>query len=259
MAGSGRVIPREELSEFQRWQFSTLLEEAAYQQSVSHPEQEVQPEILVAPLQSVIDSPLIQAPLIEPEPPAVPLPTAEEIEAIERQAQEEGYQAGLAAGRLVAEAEVGRLRALLGGIQEVCRSAEKQLADEVLDLALVVARQLVREQIQTDRALLLPAIKEAIAGLSTVKEPSRLLLNPEDLTALSVLLSGDFPTESWRFIPSPTMPAGSCRIETPVSSVDLTMTTRWNNILRVLGRSNHADMIWHDDAADPDSGHAKSS
>lgn len=34
MAGSnsGRVIPREELSEFQRWQFSTLLEESARRQ-----------------------------------------------------------------------------------------------------------------------------------------------------------------------------------------------------------------------------------
>lgn len=70
----------------------------------------------------------------------LPLPTAEEIEAIERQAQEEGYQSGLAAGRMVAEAEVGRLRALLDEVAEVCCDAEVRLADEVLDLALVIAR-----------------------------------------------------------------------------------------------------------------------
>lgn len=258
MAGSGRVIPREELSEFQRWQFSTLLEEVAYQQAVAHVEQDAQPEILVAPPQTVVDPVSEPAPAVGHES-AIPLPTAEEIEAIERQAQEEGYQAGLAAGRLAAEAEVGRLRALLGGIEDVCRSAEKQLAEQVLDLALVIARQLVREQIQTDRTLLLPAIKEAIAGLSAIKEPSRLLLNPEDLTALSVLLSGDLPAESWRFIPNPAIPAGSCRIETPVSTVDLTMATRWNNLLRVLGRNNRADMLWHDEDASPDSSHAQSS
>lgn len=257
MAGSGRVIPREELSEFQRWQFSTLLEEVAYQQAVAHVEKESQPEILVAPTPTVVDPVSNPSPAVEPEA-AIPLPTAEEIEAIERQAQEEGYQSGLAAGRLAAEAEVSRLRALLGGIEEVCQSAEKQLAEQVLDLALVVARQLVRDEIKADRTLLLSAIKEAIAGLSTVKEPARLILNPEDLTAISVLLSGELPTDYWRFIPNPALPAGSCRIETPVSTVDLTMATRWSNLLRVLGRNNRADMIWHDEDAAPDSSHAQS-
>lgn len=263
MAGSnsGRIIPREELSEFQRWQFSTLLEEVAYQQAVAHSEHAAPVEILPVPLTPLPDVSLPPEPATELAQfvDAVPLPTAEEIEAIERQAQEEGYQSGLAAGRLAAESEVNRLRAMLGGIAEVCHGAETRLADDVLDLVLVVARQFLRDEVRADRNLLLPAIREAIAGLPTVKEPSRLLLNPEDLTAISVLLAGELPTDYWRFAPDPSLSPGSCWIETPVSSVDLSLASRWNNTLRVLGRSQRSDLTWHegDEPADTSVPHAK--
>ena len=192
-----------------------------------------------------------QLPLSAQEEAHIPFPTAQEIEAIERQAQEEGYQSGLAAGRLAAESEVNRMRAMMSGVAEVCKEAEKRFAEEVLDLALVVARQFLRDAIKADRTLLLPAIREAIAGLPMVKEPSRLILNPDDLTALSVLLSAELAADYWRFIPDPQMPAGSCRIETPSSSVDLSLASRWKNTLRVLGRDARADMQWHaDDESD---------
>lgn len=246
-SNSGRVIPREELTEFQRWQFSTLLEEAAYKQAVSHPDETPVPAVSHAPVavESAAAVPAyVPAPVEEIE--TLSLPTAEEIQAIERQAQEEGYQTGLAAGRLAAESEVNRLRAMLGGIEQACLSAEKTLADQVLDLALVVAKQFIRTEIETNRTALMPAIREAIASLPQVKEASRLMLNPEDLTALSVLLSGELPSDYWRFVPDPSLPAGSCRIQTPVSSIDLSLSDRWASLLRVLGRDQRADLAWQE-------------
>ncbi len=256
MAGSnsGRVIPREDLSEFQRWQFSSLLEESVRRQvedsvELPAPQPETEPE----PVPEAVEAAVVD---IQPETAEVlPLPTAEEIEAIERQAQEEGYQSGLAAGRMVAEAEVGRLRALLEGVAEVCRSAEARLADEVLDLALVIARQMVREELRVDRTMLLPAIREAIAGLPQVKGPSRLQLNPDDLAALSALLAGELSSDYWRLVPDPLLPTGSCRIETPVSALDLTLATRWKSLLRVLGRTQRSGLVWSDEDDQADSEH----
>lgn len=105
----------------------------------------------------------------------------------------------------------------------MCCIAEARLADEVLDLALVIARQMVREELRVDRTWLLPAIREAIAGLPQVKGPSRLQLNPDDLAALSALLAGELSSDYWRLVPDSSLPAGSCRIETPVSALDLTL------------------------------------
>ncbi len=259
MAGpNSRVIPREELSEFQRWQFSTLLDDAP-QAQVAGPAKDVVPAVQYEPLPDILQ-PELPPSGHSPESPQLPevvhFPTAEEIESIERQAQEEGYQSGLAAGRLAAELEVNRLRALLSDLAEACRGVEVQLADDVLDLALVVARQLVREELRADRTLLLPAIREAIAGLPTVREPARLVLNPEDLTAISVLLAGELPMDYWRFVPDASLSAGSCRIESSVTSIDLTLATRWNNLLRVLGKNQRADLSWGAAPLSPDADHA---
>lgn len=260
MSGSNsRVIPREELSEFQRWQFSTLLDEKTKPQAIERiakAEPVVQPE--PPPVHQPVELPP-SAPAVESAPPldAVHFPTAEEIEAIERQAQEEGYQSGLAAGRLAAELEVNQLRALLTGVSEACRGAEVQLAEDVLDLALVVARQLVRNELQVDRAFLLPAIREAIAGLPTVREPARLMLNPEDLTTISALLGSELPTDYWRFVPDAALSLGSCRIESSVTSIDLTLTTRWNSLLRVLSRNKRADLSWDAASSSADADYAR--
>ncbi len=249
MAGSnsGRVIPREELSDFQRWQFSSLLETPSLKtQAVEPPSAE--------PVGLAASVPHVPEPTAEEfsqsVEPGVALPTAEDIEAIERQAQEEGYQTGLAAGRLAAESEANRLRALLGGVEIACKDVEGQIAQDVLDLAVVIARQMVREEVKVDRTRIMPVIREALAGLPAVKGPSRLLLNPEDLTAVNVMLEGELPGDYWRLAPDPSLSSGSCRIETPVSSVDLAMTTRWRNLLRVLGRTHREDLDWHADDSD---------
>lgn len=250
MAGSntGRVIPREELSDFQRWQFSSLLETPASQERVEEPSQTVSDNEPPQPESPEHSLPAAEAFSAFPES-GLALPTAEEIEAIERQAQEEGYQTGLAAGRLAAESEANRLRALLAGVETVCKDVETRIANDVLDLALVVARQMVREAIRADHARVLPVIREAVAGLPAIKGPSRLLLNPEDLTAVNVMLAGELSSDYWRLAPDPALSPGSCRIETPDSSVDLTMTTRWRNLLRVLGRNRRDDLDWREEDA----------
>lgn len=245
MAGPvSRVIPREELSEFQRWQFNSLLEGEAFQQAGAVAADTL-PSLDSLPANTLPEPDL---PVVEPEPVAeesvLPFPTAEEIEAIEQQAREEGFQSGLLAGRMAAENEINRLRVLLSGVADACQAAEVQLASDVLDLALTVARQLVRDELSLDRTLMLPAIREAISGLPPVKAPARLVLNPEDLTAISSLLAGDLPSEYWRFVPDPSLSSGSCRIESAVSSVNLGMAERWLNILSVLGKKERSDLTW---------------
>lgn len=243
MSGSSRrIIPREELSEFQRWQFSSLLGQAPT--PVPEPAPAPDPEV---PEHIELDT--YNAAALEEEVAALaeeqlPYPTAEEIEAIERQAQEEGYQAGLAQGRLEAAGEVAAVRGLLDGLSDSARDAEAVLAMEVLDLALVIARQLVRQEVAADRTLVLNVIREALAGLPAAKAPARIVLNPADLLAVSPLLSAELSPDIWRLVADNTLESGACRIETPNSSVDLTLENRWQSVLRVLGRDAAPALSW---------------
>ncbi|QKJ65645.1 flagellar assembly protein FliH [Deefgea piscis] len=236
-----RVIPREELSEFQRWQFNSLLDTP-----------KAVPPLLAVETPEVIDEPTPEqdaAPELAPEPvlplePSLPLPTAEEIEAIQQQAQHEGFQAGLEAGRLAAEAETQQLLTLLGHITETLAQGEAQLAESVLDLALLAARQMICDELQNHPKQLLAPIREALAMMPTATNPSRLFLSPEDFELLHSSLQIELPDDVWRLVADPSLLSGSCKIETPATQLSFSLASRWENILRVLRRSDRADLAW---------------
>jgi len=252
MSGSHRrVIPREELSAFQRWQFNSLLDTpAAVAEAIVPPVSidatdagAVPP---VAPIEEAAQV-LVVDPATELDAPpesAMPYPTAEEIEAIQQQAHDEGFQTGLEAGRLAAEAEVLQLQSLLASVTENLQAAEAQLAESVLDLSLLVARQMICDELQSQPRQLLAPIREALAVMPTPTNPSRLYLSPDDLELLQSALHLELPDDVWRILPDANMVSGSCKIETPATQLSYSLASRWENILRVLKRSHHPDLAW---------------
>ncbi|MBM3115229.1 flagellar assembly protein FliH [Jeongeupia naejangsanensis] len=248
MAGPHRrVIPREELTAWERWELGGIDEERRARQPLPQtatPELpvQVQPEpepVLLPP----VDDPV---PAYESLPVAeVSLPTAEEIEAIEQQAMREGFDAGLEAGRLAAEDEIGRLKNVLQSLENVTAGAERELAESVLDLALVLARELVRQEVAADRKLLLPAIVEALSGIPPAGGTSRLYLHPDDLSVLEPMLAIELSGETWRLIADPRLSPGDARIETASTQIDLALPGRWHTLLRVLNRAERDDLQWN--------------
>lgn len=253
-----RVIPREQLSAWEKWELASLKEEeeeAAQQLAPEEPAEEyIEEEIIEEPVaveEEFEPEELDPLPTESVDVPAadVPFPTAEEIEAISQQAQSEGFEAGLEAGRLVAEDEANRLRQLLGSVETTLQKAEAALANEVLDLAVVIARQMVRDELSHSPERLLPILREALASLPAARSPSRVFLNPDDLTAVQGMLGAELPADTWRFLPDAHLDTGGCRIDTPDSAVDLSLPVRWQNVLRVLGRNDRPDLAWN--APDP--------
>ncbi|AMC34947.1 flagellar assembly protein FliH [Janthinobacterium sp. B9-8] len=247
-----RVIPREQLSAWEKWELASLHEAEA--EAVAIEQVEVSDEPLDEPEAQGAEGDLSAESEDEEQLPAesadvssadVSFPTAEEIEAIAQQAQSEGFEAGLEAGRLVAEDEANRLRAVLASVEMTLQKAEAALSNEVLDLAVVIARQMVREELNHAPERLLPILREVLASLPAARSPSRVFLNPEDLTAIAGMLGGDLPSDTWRLLADPHIEAGGCRIDTPDSAVDLSLPVRWQNILRVLGRNDRGDLMWN--------------
>ncbi|SMC20548.1 flagellar assembly protein FliH [Andreprevotia lacus DSM 23236] len=257
MSGSNqRVIPREESSAWERWELGNIHDEHAQRRRQPAPEP-VEEVVEVAPLPEPVEY------LPEPEPlpevmheaeeipaDAVPLPTAEELEAIRQQAHAEGFEAGLESGRLMAEAELQTLQGLLQSLGALSAEHEMTMADAVLDLAIVLARQMTRSKVEADRHGLLPLIRDAVASLPMARAPSRLYLHPDDLAALDSLLAAELTSDVWRLLPDPMLEQGGCRIETPTSQLDLSLAARWATQLRALGRERRADLEWAAPVAD---------
>lgn len=78
-------------------------------------------------------------------PGGVALPTASQIDEMHRQARDEGFQAGYAEGVSKASRENERLATL---IESLAQQVDEQIARELLDLSLDIARQMLHQALK---------------------------------------------------------------------------------------------------------------
>jgi flagellar assembly protein FliH len=123
-----RVIPKESLTAYQRWELGAVDVPQARNAQETGPAGEELPTL------------------------AVTLPTTEELERLHQTAWEEGYalgmeqgrQAGLAQGESESKEALRRMSELIDAMETEQLGQDEQLSREVLDLALVVAQRMIR-------------------------------------------------------------------------------------------------------------------
>ncbi|GAB7129534.1 hypothetical protein JCM19000A_40420 [Silvimonas sp. JCM 19000] len=261
-----RIIPREEVGDTD-WQplvFTAINDPT--------PPRMRRPEPAPAPAPAAL-APAF-TPVAQPEPVAAPEPVAEpvaavpapppidiqqahaaELEAAMQQAHDAGFEAGhaegLAAGHAEAEADVEGLRRVLHSLEHFTEQAGGELAENVLDLALVIAREITRTQVETDTQRLLPIVREMIETMPVLKPPARILAHPEDVTALESILGSELPTDTWKLVPDPSQEPGGCKVESSGARADLSLATRWQQQLRVLRRQDRDDLSWQAGKVEP--------
>jgi flagellar assembly protein FliH len=180
----------------------------------------------------------------------VRLPTAEQIAQIERNAHEAGYAAGLeegraagyAEGRLDAEAEATRLRVLAGAFSDALERMDRDIGRDLVDLALGVARQLVRETLPVRHDLVLALVRESIATMPPFTRPAQLVLNPDDVAVVREHLQSQLAELGWTMVGDPRVERGGCRVESSLADLDATLGTRWERIAQALA----SDRSWLD-------------
>jgi flagellar assembly protein FliH len=151
----------------------------------------------------------------------------------------DGHAAGVAHGRLEGAAEIAELRALLGRLRELIDGFDQQVAQDLLGVALEVARQVIRHSVAVRPELLLPVIREAIASLPQAQQQQRLVLHPADAAIVrSVLEANHVAIAPWRIVESADLERGGARIETAASEIDATLEARWRRVIAALGRDD---------------------
>lgn len=200
---SSKIIPKEQMSAYQRWELNSLAE----------PEEAVE---VVAP--------------------GVPLPTAEEVENIYRQASTEGYDAGYREGKGKAEAELARLAQLMSGLDGSLQRFDEDLAQNLLSLSLDIARQILREALKVRPELVLPVIREAMNSLPHASQHPHLKLHPDDAALVRSLMEDELNHFHWKITEDGHMERGGCLVETANSEIDASLGTRWKRALAALGR-----------------------
>lgn len=194
----------------------------------------------------------------EVETPPVALPTPEEIEALKKQAYDEAYTRGLMEGRQIGLEEgrsegykAGEMQAqeLVRQMRDVldCLSAPlAQLDDEVeqqlLELSLVLARQIIRRELQTQPGEVVAVVREALALLPVGSRDVTVHLHPDDAQFVREALAPNEEGGNWRIVEDAALSRGGCRVESSASHIDATLERRLAVLARdLLGGSRGED------------------
>jgi len=173
------------------------------------------------------------APRPGPQPPP---PTPAQIEA---QAYERGRKAGFDEAMQLAQQaramHAAQLDEALGALRGRFAELESAGADAVLALSFEIARQVLRREVRTDRAAVLPAARESLAMVIDTCAHPRIHLHPDDLAIVRDELDDDGRYKGCRFIADGGVERGGCRVETPQGEVDATLQTRWHRVLATIG------------------------
>ena len=181
----------------------------------------------------------------------VKLPTEEEIEGIRQQAKEEGYTAGFATGHstghqegkqtaeVQVKTEVARIRVLISELGKELQDIDQQVAHDLLNLALDLAKKMTTQALKIHPELILPIVQEATRRLPHSMQHPRLILHPDDAALIRNHLNDQLLQSNWEIHEDEQMEKGGCRLETRDGEVDASLSTRWQRILATIGQDNN--------------------
>ena len=208
--------------------------------------------------------------------PLPSLPTLEKIEAIQREAQEEGFATGYQEGRKEGHEQgykkghqegheegyqVGFDEGLKAGQDEVLTQVEKLsqildfmsrpldkldaiVEDELVLLTTLIARQLIRRELKTAPGEIVAVVRQAVGLLPVASQEVCVHLHPEDARLVREALALKGPEQSWHIQEDPTLSRGGCQVSSALSRIDASVETRLGAVIAtVLGdeREHHHD------------------
>jgi flagellar assembly protein FliH len=171
--------------------------------------------------------------------------TVGELEDVERRAYQEAYAKGHEAGLAAARAEsqqatnqlrqqVARLDGMFDALSRPFHELDVQVEQQLVQLALTVARQLVRRELRIDPAQVIAIIRETVALLPAATRDVRVHLHPEDAAIVREKLATPAAERAWTIVEDPVMTRGGCRVTTDSAQIDARLETRINTVISTL-------------------------
>jgi flagellar assembly protein FliH len=148
-----------------------------------------------------------------------------------------GYEDGLALGRAEAASELTHLQEMAVSFGHAVTEADEAIAADVLELALHLAKNMVRTAFEVRPELILPVVREAVDYLPTLQQPALLILNPEDALIVRGSIGHELEKTGWRIVEDTNIARGGCRIDTASNQIDAQIASRWQRLAHALGRN----------------------
>ena len=236
------VIPKDDMTNCQRWQLDSF--DSSNKQATSDSDQTDTPDHKTSSLSSNNNAE-------SDDQKQFVSPTKEQKNQVFQQAQEDGYAAGFQVGRTAGyqegkqaaekeiKGELNRIQTILSELDQELQQIDQQVAQDLLTLALDIAKKMINEALKIRPELVLPVVQEAIRQLPQATQHPRLFLHPDDALLINNHLKDELSQSNWKICNDEKIERGGCRVETARSEVDASLSTRWQRIIASIGQENN--------------------
>lgn len=252
-----RFIPSEEIDQqrVRQWRFGGV-RSSMRQGFTAMPEMTTDPALLPAaqepePVPQEVPPEVPEPEVVQEVLPAEPTFSEAELQQQLELARQEAYQQGLAQGEQQAaqawqarmsdyQNNLGRetaqhLNEVLHAARESVNGLQQQMAPDLLQLAIDIARQVVRQELRCNPQALQPVVSEALDMLGAETKPALVRLNPEDFQHLEAHLRAALPNPKVEWLADPSVAAGGCLVESQGAQIDGSLERRWQRAVAALG------------------------
>jgi flagellar assembly protein FliH len=201
---SSVIIPKERLTAYQRWEMASFdLEEEEQTAAAKQQESEI----------------------------------GDMREAARSSGYAEGYTTGLEAARADLDKQKKAFQQMTDNLQAEIGRVGQSTADEMVKLALDIAKAMLRHAMVVRPELLLPVVQDALSRLPALVHPIQLAVNSGDARLLKQVFADEIDSLGLKIRVDNTLTQGGCKVETHASQVDATVESRWKRIALALDQS----------------------
>jgi len=179
--------------------------------------------------------------------------TVEDIEALQKDAEEEGYKAGFELGRIAGnkagltagqqqiDQQLNYLKQIMTTLNTPLLELDQQIETDLIALVSTMTRQLVRRELKIQPEHVIGAVRAAMAVLPINDRKLKIFLHPQDMELVKKGLSLE-DDGGWLWVADPLLTRGGVRLETLDTTVDATVEARLNSVInKLLGEERSSD------------------
>lgn len=147
--------------------------------------------------------------------------------------QADGYEAGKQQGLMEMRAQLAieqqRFQQIAQALLEPIAAQDDDIENMLLDTICTLTQSVIQRELSIDSSQIIDLVRIAIDALPVGSKHIKVCLNPVDLTAIEAYAQEQ--QLEWKFFGDAQLLPGGCRIETPESRVDFSVSLRLQTVL----------------------------
>lgn len=170
------------------------------------------------------------------------------------QGKNDGYEAGRQQGLMEMRAQLTleqqRFHKITNALLNPLTAQDNDIENMLLDVICSLTQSVIQRELVTDSSNILGIVKTAVDALPIGSKNIRVSLNPDDLVAIETYAAEQ--QLDWKFFADNQLQPGGCKIETPESRVDFSVSQRLQTVLEQFLTGQLAQANGESDSGDVD-------